>query len=335
VTWDVAIAFVTTTPSPTVPLSGTSRGGGLVQAARIDQALALSSQTREGLPRAKGATIDQAIALAATTRANNPRTNAATPGVYQPLSSGFLDRTIVVDGVSRAYKIYIPPSYDPGVAHRVIQFCCGSGEEYTGSNAGAQINVGLGDYIQNVTGNTFPDVVVFGQPPSGGADTAAGHDIPRYDVYRACLDATIAEVNTDLTRVVVTGISGGATHCFTHFYQQPGRFCFVAPVATGLFGRRMELTDGVTDAQGRIDLLAQQPNFPMHEYCGANDSAHLARCQADNAAFGAGVVAGYTYTEMAGIGHSDCWDNVYGKSTSYDGGAIATAFWAELRAAHL
>jgi predicted peptidase len=240
---------------------------------------------------------------------------------YPVLAAGFLHRTMVVDGATLPYQIYIPPSYDPSVPHRLILFCHGSDENYTGSNAGAQTGVGLGHYITG-NGNVFPDVVVFAQLPTGLGDTAGGA-VRAFHVYRTALDLTEGEVNTDLSRVVVTGISSGGTYTWMMAYQEPSRYAAAAPIASFILGPRITFDDAVSNSAGEAAAAGRLATLPIHTYVGSLDtSTLLSSAAADAAAFSNNP--NFVYTVVQAADHGGSWDTTYASSD----------FWTWLRAQH-
>ncbi len=223
---------------------------------------------------------------------------------------------MIVDGVQRGYQIYIPPGYNPAIPQRVILFLNGSGEN--GSDNIHQITVGLGAYITD-NGNTFPDVVVFAQTPSGLGDDAAGAATV-YHIQKAALDLTVAEVNTDPARILVTGISSGATFTWTMAYQESTRYAAIAPIAQWVIAKRMVLDDNAIFANGPAIALAQFPLMPIHEYWGEFDGSP--NFQSDQA--GLSPDPNYTLTEVLGADHGGTWTTTYSSS----------AFWTWFRAQH-
>lgn len=240
---------------------------------------------------------------------------------YPTLAAGFLQRTMVVDGATLPYEIYIPPGYDPAVPHRLILFCHGSDENYTGSNAGAQVGVGLGHYI-TTNGNVFPDVVVFAQLPTGLGDTAGGA-VRAFHVYRTALDLTEGEVNTDLSRVVVTGISSGGSFAWMMAYQEPARYAAAAPIASFILGPRITFDDAVSNGAAESLAAVRLAMLPIHTYVGSLDNpAILSNAAADAAAFSGHP--NFLYTVVPGADHGGSWDTTY----------ASAAFWTWLRAQH-
>lgn len=258
----------------------------------------------------------QSAAVVAGATVISTVTYAVVPPTYAPITPGFHVRTMVADGITRGYQIYIPPGYDPDVSHRLILFCHGSGEN--GSDNVQQTQVGLGKYIR-ANGDVFPDVVVFPQLPTSLGDNAPGA-LTAFRIYKTALDLTVAEVHTDLSRVLVTGVSSGATFTWTMAFQEPNRYAAIAPIAFWLFGKRMTINDAVDNPTGRTLALAQFPTFPIHEYWGQSNGDPS--FQADQSVLSTNP--NYSLIEVLGANHVQTWDFTYADS----------AFWTWFRAQH-
>ncbi len=110
----------------------------------------------------------------------------AGPGAVaaQTIETGFLDRSIVVDGVEYLYQVYVPRGYGPSEAWPVILFLHGAGER--GDDGLLQTQVGLGSAIR-MNPERWPAIVVFPQVPEGMTwQGSPGR------VAMAALDATVS-----------------------------------------------------------------------------------------------------------------------------------------------
>jgi predicted peptidase len=119
----------------------------------------------------------------------------------QAFETGFIDRSVVVDGVPHKYQIYIPRNYDASQELPAILFLHGGGER--GGNGLAQTHVGLGQAIR-FNPERWPAITVFPQAPNDAfwtGDTAK--------IAMAALDETINSHSIDESRVYLTGLSLG------------------------------------------------------------------------------------------------------------------------------
>jgi predicted peptidase len=119
--------------------------------------------------------------------------------------TGFLDRSLEVDGVNHKYQIYLPRDYDEERNWPVILFLHGGGER--GDNGLAQTHVGLGRAIR-FNPERWPAIVIFPQAAEGEfwiGETA--------EIAMAALDQTINNYSIDESRIYLTGLSlgGGGT----------------------------------------------------------------------------------------------------------------------------
>ena len=119
----------------------------------------------------------------------------------QSAETGFLNRSISVDGLEYRYQVYVPYNYTAAEEWPVTLFLHGAGER--GSNGLKQTQVGLGRAIR-LNPERWQTLAVFPQVPVGESwQGVAG------DVAMAALDVTIAEFSVDAGRLYLTGISLG------------------------------------------------------------------------------------------------------------------------------
>ena len=149
---------------------------------------------------------------------------AAAAGAEPP--TGFLDRTVQVDGAPRPYKVYVPPGFDAKKSWPVILFLHGGGER--GTDIVRHTEVGLGAALRS-NPDRFPAVVVFPQI-SRGQVWFGEH--ARFAT--AALDRAIAEFNGDKDRVSLVGLSLGGYGVWSLAYADPGRYAAIVSVAGGI-----------------------------------------------------------------------------------------------------
>jgi predicted peptidase len=236
-------------------------------------------------------------------------------GRAQVAETGFLDRTVVVDGDEYRYQVYVPRGYSPSERWPVILALHGSGER--GSDGLLQTQVGLGGAIRRHAGR-FPAIVVFPQAPAGvpGWHGVGGR------VALAALDAAEAEFSIDPSRVYLTGLSMGGHGSWYLAYNDPHRFAALVvvcgftrdwrnperttypPIVTG--------ADGVTDAEaGPFAAIAQRiGHIPTWIFHGDDDPVVPVDESRRMAAALSAVGADVRYTELEGVGHN-AWDPAY------------------------
>lgn len=147
-------------------------------------------------------------ALTSTTRSQEP--------------TGFLNRTIELEGVSYRYQVYVPAEYTRARRWPVILFLHGSGER--GTDGLLQTSQGLGEGIRR-RAEHWPAIAVFPQAPPGHRwHGRVAH------LALATLDRTMRELNTDPDRVYLVGLSAGGNGVWNLAYRTPERFAALVAV---------------------------------------------------------------------------------------------------------
>ncbi len=160
--------------------------------------------------------------------------------------SGFLDRSVTVDGVSYRYQVYVPVDYTPDKLWPIALFLHGSGER--GDDGLVQTQAGLGSAIRGDR-KRFPMLVVMpqAQPDTRWTGAMAAQAL-------AALDQSIKEFHGDPQRVYLTGLSMGGQGVWYIAAANPHRFAAIAPICGYV---NLDAAD-FTDAQNRA-LIAQYP----------------------------------------------------------------------------
>jgi predicted peptidase len=149
-------------------------------------------------------------------------TGGLTPSAGAQEPTGFLNRTVTVDGVSHRYQVYVPAEYSRARRWPVILFLHGSGER--GTDGLLQTAVGLGEGVRRHAGR-WPAIVVFPQaPPEHRWHGKVAH------LALATLDRTLQEFSTDPDRVYLVGLSAGGNGAWTLAYRYPERFAALVAV---------------------------------------------------------------------------------------------------------
>jgi predicted peptidase len=216
--------------------------------------------------------------------------------------TGFLDRSVCIEGTAHRYQVYVPSAYRADVAWPVILFLHGSGE--SGTDGLLPTEIGLGTALRRHP-ERYPAIVVFPQTPS---DTS-GHAVTER-IALAALDKTLGEFNTDAKRVYLTGLSMGGSGSWHLAYRHPGRFAALAPVcgwvkfdgnSAGIFPPGESPYEALARRLGRL---------PVWIYHGGSDT--VVPVDESRKAFAALKAAGgdVRYTEIAG-GNHNAWDAAY------------------------
>lgn len=225
----------------------------------------------------------------------------------QRVETGFLNRTVTVNGLVHRYQVYLPADYATGVQRwPVILFLHGAGER--GADGLLQTNVGLPAAIR-ATPARYPAIVVIPQVPTDSLwlGTSAQAAI-------SALDATLAEFRADTDRVYLTGLSMGGNGTWNLAYRYPDRWAAVAPICSfvtpipRLAGSRAIVPADSGDAFAAIATrLARVPTWIFH-----GEIDPVVPVSESRRAYDAFRAAGadVRYTEFLGGGHN-VWDGVY------------------------
>jgi predicted peptidase len=176
------------------------------------------------------------------------------------VETGFLDRSVTVDGVSHRYQVYVPIDYRPDKSWPVALFLHGSGER--GDDGAKQTQVGIGSAIRADRAR-FPMIVVM---PQARADTHWTGAMAAQAV--SALDQSMAEFNGDPQRVYLTGMSRGGQGVWLVAAANPGKFAAIAPICGYL---RLKTPADIPEPDYDQALLAQFP-----ELAGESDVAAFA-----------------------------------------------------------
>ncbi len=232
----------------------------------------------------------------------------------QTVETGFLNRSVIVDGTEYRYQVYVPRDYQRAASWPIILALHGGGER--GHDGLVQTEVGLGSAIRRHAGR-YPAIVVFPQSPDDGTP---GFQALGGRLALAALDRTMAEFNADASRVYLTGLSMGGNGSWYLAYHYPDRFAALV-VVCGWIGERHE-RHGITSRVFYPAIVpASTPNayvavaqrvsrIPIWLFHGEADSTVPVEESRRMVSALKEVGANVQYTEFPGIGH-DAWDSAY------------------------
>lgn len=220
----------------------------------------------------------------------------------QSLETGFLNRSIELDGAEHLYQVYVPSNYDAGRDWPVILFLHGAGER--GSDGLKQTQVGLGRAIR-LNPERWQSLAVFPQVPENESwQGLAG------EVAMAALDATIAEYSVALDRQYLTGLSLGGNGTWFLGYHHTERFAAMVAVC-GFVDLGDRFPSFLTETSSSFFTLAQDlaetPVWIVHGDADVVVPVEQSRSMA-MALQSAG--AEVHYTELPGVNHNS-WDAAY------------------------
>jgi predicted peptidase len=222
----------------------------------------------------------------------------------QIVETGFLNRTLRLDGTTYKYQVYVPATYESGTLWPVILFLHGAGER--GEDGLLQTEVGLGSAIRR-RADRYPAIVVFPQ-----TRREANWQGASARMALAALDRTLAEFPSNPKRVYLTGISMGGNGAWYLAYHHGDRFAAVAVICGfvspgGPFPGI--LSSDVDEPFKRIaERVKQLPVWIVHG--DADPVVPVSESQGMYAALSA-AGARVRYVELPGVGHNS-WDKAYG-----------------------
>jgi len=160
------------------------------------------------------------------------------PGVPGALASGprgsrqdtgFLNRTLDLNGTLHRYVVYLPENWSPSQSWPVILFLHGSGER--GSEGLDQTQIGLPQAIR-LHPERWPFVVVMPQVPFSHHHWT---DPDMMAVAMAALNDEVKEFHGDPERLILTGLSLGGYGAWEIARTYPRHFAALVPVCGGVF----------------------------------------------------------------------------------------------------
>ena len=147
-----------------------------------------------------------------------------------PQETGFLNRSIVVRGVSYRYQVYLPEDWraDDHKLWPIILFLHGRGER--GSEGMWQTQIGLPQEVRDHP-ERWPFIIVMPQCPQNAYWT----DPASMEMAIATLNRETSEFNGDSDRTYLTGLSLGGYGAWELARLYPHRWAAVAISSSGIF----------------------------------------------------------------------------------------------------
>jgi predicted peptidase len=225
--------------------------------------------------------------------------------------TGFLDRTITLQGVTYKYQVFVPDNWVPKQKWPVILFLHGSGER--ADDGLQQTDTGIGTAIR-MDRSQVPAVVVMPQCRKN----LWWVEPPMIELAIATLEAATKEFHGDTARTYLTGLSMGGYGTWYLAQKYPGRFAALVVVCGGIhpppatLKAHPELIKWVSEdgPKSYAEAAARIGKVPVWIFHGADDEivpvTESQRMQAAMKQIGAEV----HYTEFAGVKHVS-WDKAY------------------------
>ena len=227
------------------------------------------------------------LSAGCATQGGSPMTRAKGSSSHSDAgASGFLNKSMVVDGVTRHYVVYVPREYTPDKAWPLVMFLHGAGER--GDDGLKQSDVGIGRAIR-FHPERFPCLVVMPQCPNDvWWDAVEGH-------IDTAMAAALDEYVIDPHRVYLTGLSMGGFGTWGYGAKHVDTFAALLPICGG--GR-----------QDDAEALATVPIWAFH---GGADTTVPPGASREMVAVVKKAGGDVKYTEYPEVGHNS-WDQAYG-----------------------
>lgn len=216
--------------------------------------------------------------------------------------TGFLDRTVTVDGKAYAFQVYVPRQPISG-KKPIILTLHGAGER--GSDGLFQTEVGLAGAIRR-NPDRWPAIVVFPQAPKDQLWIG----VPARMALAALAQAE-REFGTDPDRVYLAGLSMGGNGVLRLANDQPGRWAAVVSVCpfVGSFRGLPPIAAGPDPYAALATRIAGLPVWLIH---GDADVVVPVEHSRNLAAALKTANAQVTYKELPGVNHNS-WDPGFGE----------------------
>jgi predicted peptidase len=230
------------------------------------------------------------------------------------LVTGFLDRTVVVNGHRYPYVVYVPRNFDASRAWPVILSLHGAGER--GTDGVRQLQIGVAGAIR-AHPERVPAIAVFPQAPEDSRWLGEPAD-----AAIAALDEAVREFHGDPERIYLTGLSMGGYGTYHLALAHRRRFAALVIVCGGLLEhktttavQRSPLIGGAADPYAAVaQALRDMPIWIFHG--SDDDTIPVAESRTMAAALqqeGAPV----HYTEYKGVNHA-AWERAYGEASLWE-----------------
>ena len=152
-----------------------------------------------------------------------------SPAFARRQDTGFLNRSVILQGTTHKYQVYVPENWNEHQHWPVILFLHGSGER--GLDGMDQTQIGLPAAIRSHP-DRWPFVVVMPQVPFHHHHWT---DPDMMQMAMAALDTSVKEFHGDTQRLYLTGLSMGGYGVWEIAKNWPHKFAAVVPVCGGVF----------------------------------------------------------------------------------------------------
>jgi predicted peptidase len=237
--------------------------------------------------------------------------SVAIPAQAKKRETGFLDRTITLQGVTYKYQVFVPEEWTPHQKWPIILFLHGSGER--GDDGLQETDVGIGTAIRS-NRSVMPAIVVMPQCEKN----VWWIQPPMDDLAMASLEAASKEFHGDEKRTYLTGLSMGGYGTWYLAEKYPNKFAALVVICGGIRPAAAALKKDpalvkwtpADDPKSYSDAAAKIGKTPVWIFHGADDD--IVPVTESRRMYAALKQAGADahYTEYPGVKHN-CWDKAY------------------------
>ena len=231
----------------------------------------------------------------------------AEPAHARKRETGFLDRSVAIQGIEYKYQVFVPDTWTPAKKWPVILFLHGAGER--GDDGLPQTQVGIATAVR-LSRSRFPAVIVMPQCRKDVWWTQAEME----DVALKTLDAAQKEFHGDPQRVYLTGLSMGGYGTWYLAGKYPGRFAAIVPICGGVLLPDQARAQPAGDAKPYLEAAKKiGGNTPVWIFHGGADNV-VPVTESQRMAEAMKALGGEVhYTEYPGVGHNS-WDKAYAEA---------------------
>jgi predicted peptidase len=235
----------------------------------------------------------------------------AVPACAKNNETGFLDRTISLQGTDYKYQVFVPEGWTPHKKWPVILFLHGAGER--GDDGVMETDVGIGTAIRT-NRSAIQAIVVMPQ-----CRKSFWWVLPPMDeLAMTALEKATREFHGDTQRTYLTGISMGGFGAWHLAQKYPGRFAALVVICGGIRPpahalnaipelAKLVLPDLPKTYSAAAARIGKTPVWIFH---GAEDPIVPVTESERMAAAMKQTGAEVHYTEYPSVGHA-CWDKAF------------------------
>ena len=239
----------------------------------------------------------------------------AAATIAQKTETGFLNRSVMVNGSEYRYVVYVPREFTRTRSWPVIVQLHGGGSY--GNDGLKHTEGGLARAIRN-NPERCPVIVVF---PQAHADGTPGWQLEGGQAALAALDRTIKEFNGDPKRVILTGYSAGGNGTWSIASRYPERFAALVPICSFVAAFK-GTTSGIdypslapADSGDVFTFVAKRVSgIPIWIFHGDADTTVNVEASRKMTAALKSIGATIQYTEFAGVDHNGATNTAYARA---------------------